>query len=102
MKNNIEPVITPLFYETGPKKTVPACPMEFVAWFQPYVSFHSYNPGDKDCDTKATQELPFFVNKFGPKWTEFTTTARQQLPGYHLEVSNFQQSQVLSRPPPLL
>jgi len=89
MKNDIAPVIKPLFYETGAKKTVPACPVDCVAWFQPYASFHSYNPGDKDCEPKATQELPFFVDKFGPKWTEFTTTAHEQLPGHHLEVHSF-------------
>lgn len=98
MKNNIAPVIKPLFYETGTKKTVPACPIDCVAWFHPYVSFHSYNPGDKDCDPKATQELPFFVENFGPKWTEFTTTAHEQLPGHHLEVSYFHHSRILGRP----
>ena len=92
MKDNIAPVIKPLFYETGAKKTVPICPMDCVAWFHPYVSFHSYNPGDKSCKIKATQELPFFVDNFGPKWTEFTTTAHEQLPGHHLEVSYFQHS----------
>lgn len=99
MKNNIEPVIKPLFYETGAKKTVPICPMDCVAWFHPYVSFHSYNPGDKSCKIKATQGLPFFVDNFGPKWTEFTTTAHEQLPGHHLEVSYFQYSQVLGKYP---
>ena len=97
MKNNIAPVIKPLFYETGAKKTVPICPMDCVAWFHPYVSVHSYNPGDKSCKIKATQALPFFVDNFGPKWTEFTTTAHEQLPGHHLEVSYFQYSQVLGK-----
>lgn len=89
MSNNIKPVIDPLFYNSGPKRTVPACAMDCVAWYQPYASFHSYNPGSKDCKTKATQGLPFFLAKFGPKWTEFTTTAHEQLPGHHLEVQSF-------------
>lgn len=89
MKNNIGPVYKPLFYRSGPKNTVPACPMDVVAWFHPHARFHAYAPGSKDCKVKATQGLPFFADNYGPKWTEFTTTAHEQLPGHHLEVHSY-------------
>ncbi|XP_078384992.1 uncharacterized protein LOC144667449 [Oculina patagonica] len=88
-KNNIEPVIKPLFYYSGAKKTVPDCGIDCIAWFHPYASYHLYSPGNKNCTIKASQGLPFFVDTFGPKWTEFTTTAHEQLPGHHLEVQSF-------------
>ena len=90
MTNNIGPVVEPLFYRSGPKKTVPDCTVEVSAWFEPYASYHAYGPGSEDCIYKGRQVLPFFMDRFGPKWTEFTTTAHEQLPGHHLEVSNIQ------------
>lgn len=89
MKNNIGPVYKPLFYRSGPKNTVPVCPVDVISWFHPHVRFHGYVPGSKDCKVKATQGLPFFADNFGPKWTEFTTTAHEQLPGHHLEVHSY-------------
>ena len=92
MKNNIGPVYKPLFYRSSPKNTVPVRPVDVISWFHPHVRFHGYVPGSKDCKVKATQGLPFFADNFGPKWTEFTTTAHEQLPGHHLEVGAFQRS----------
>lgn len=89
MKNNIRPVLDPLFYNSGPKRTIPACPAEVVPWYLPAASFHSFNVGSKDCNTKSSQGLPFFLAKYGPKWTQFTTTSHEQLPGHQLEVQSF-------------
>ena len=82
----IRPYLSSLFHENGAKKTVPVCPVAVVPWFHPYSSFHSYSIGDKDCNVIATQGLPFFLERYGPKWTEYTTTGHEQLPGHHLEV----------------
>lgn len=89
MSNNIQPLLDTLFYTSGAKTTIPKCPIECKGLYHPYANFHSYTPGSKDCKTKATQRLPFFQERFGPKWTEFTTTAHEQLPGHHLEVQSF-------------
>jgi len=40
-----------------------------------------------DCKELAYQTLPFFMDDFGPIYTEYTTTSHEQLPGHHLEVS---------------
>lgn len=53
MKINIELVIKLFFYEIGVKKIVLVCLMECVGWFKFYVSFYSYNFGDKDCKIKV-------------------------------------------------
>lgn len=91
MNKNIRPILDPLFYADGAKRTIPSCPMDVVPFYNPYTSFHAYHPGSKDCKVKATQALPFFLDKFGPKWTEYTTTAHEQLPGHHLEVQSFEE-----------
>ncbi|RMX39595.1 hypothetical protein pdam_00004022, partial [Pocillopora damicornis] len=89
MKTKVKPVIDTLFYSSGRKKTVPACSLEVTADFHPFVSYHAYGVGSKDCTSKSTQYLPFFMDKFGPKWTEYTTTAHEQLPGHQLEVQSY-------------
>lgn len=90
MKTKVKPVIDTLFYSSGRKKTVPACSLEVTADFHPFVSYHAYGVGSKDCTSKSKQYLPFFMDKFGPKWTEYTTTAHEQLPGHQLEVGEVQ------------
>ena len=92
MKNNIGPVCKPLFYRSSPKNIVPVCLVDVISWFHPHVRFHGYVSGSKECKDKATQGLPFFTDNFGPKWTEFTTTAHEQLPGHQLEAGAFQRS----------
>ena len=90
MGENIRPVLDSLFYTEEPKRTIPSCPVDVVPFYHPYSSFHAYYPGSKDCKIKATQALPFFLDKFGPRWTEYTTTAHEQLPGHHLEVCSYE------------
>ena len=84
--STIRPVLDPLFYDSGPKRSIPTCQIEVIPWYQPYASFHAYDPGSKDCKKNSSQALPFFLDKFGPKWTEYTTTSHEQLPGHQLEV----------------
>lgn len=89
MTNHITPLLAANFYSSGPKKTIPVCGVDLYAWFQPSASYHLYGPGAKDCSWKGSQVLPFFMDRFGPKWTEYTTTAHEQMPGHHLEVQSY-------------
>ena len=79
-----------LFYLTGPKKTVPECAVEVKPDFNPSVSFHHYVPTYKGCSGKAIHYLPFFLDNYGPIYSEWTTTAHETLPGHHMEVNNIQ------------
>jgi len=88
VKQKIEPFFKDLFYDDGPKKCIPKCPVEIVPWFHPHVVFHAYFIGTKDCSVKASQGLPFFTANYGPKWTEYTT-AVHEVPGHHVEVQSF-------------
>lgn len=86
--NQIRPKLSNLFYTSGPKKTIPECPVKVAPWFHSEAVYHSYTESDSvSCEASPSlQLLPFFVDNYGPKYTEWTTTAHEQLPGHHLEV----------------
>ncbi|KAK2571317.1 hypothetical protein P5673_003897 [Acropora cervicornis] len=84
----LKPKIKPLFYDAPPNKTTASCGISARGEYNPTVCFHGYveNLG---CKVSAYQTLPFFMDNFGPKYTEYTTTAHEQSPGHHLEVQGY-------------
>ena len=73
-----------LFYSTGRKRTLPNCSVEVIPDFNPSVSYHHYAP----CTiAKAIHYLPFFIDNYGPRYAEWTTTAHETIPGHHVEVN---------------
>lgn len=88
--NLIRPKLSKLFYPSGPQQTIPECPIMVAPWYHSEAVFHSYTESkDISCAANPSlQLLPFFVDNYGPRYTEWTTTAHEQLPGHHLEVRN--------------
>ena len=86
VENIIKPYLKNFLYDSGPKNCIPKCPVDIKAWYQPHSVFQAYFIGSKDCSFKAQQILPFFVENFGPKWTEYTTMIHE-FAGHHVEVS---------------
>ena len=82
----IKPYLKNFLYDSGPKNCIPKCPVDIKAWYHPHSVFQAYFIGNKDCSYKAQQILPFFVENFGPKWTEYTTMIHE-FAGHHVEVS---------------
>ena len=85
VRDQLKPFLKDLFYDSGPKNCIPKCPMDVIPWFHGHATFHSYFIGNKDCSYKASQGLPFFVENYGPKWTEYTTSVHE-FSGHHVEV----------------
>lgn len=84
----IRPKMTPLFSGIGPMKTIPDSAIKVVPWYHLEAVFHQYvESNSASCQTPSLHMLPFFIDNFGPKYTEWTTTAHEQLPGHHLEVT---------------
>lgn len=81
----LKPKIKPLFYDAPPNKTTASCGISVRGEYNPTVCFHGYVE-KLGCKVSAYQTLPFFMDNFGPKYTEYTTTAHEQSPGHHLEV----------------
>lgn len=88
VRDQLKPFLKDLFYDSGPKNCIPKCPMDVIPWFHGHATFHSYFIGNKDCSYKASQGLPFFVENYGPKWTEYTTSVHE-FPGHHVEVQSY-------------
>ena len=87
--NLIRPKLSRLFYDSGQKKTLPDCGIQVVPWYHSEAVFQSYSESKGiNCTAPSLQMLPFFVDNFGPIYTEWTTSAHEQLPGHHLEVIN--------------
>lgn len=78
----LTPKIKDLFYDSSSKRTTPSCGISVSGDFNPLACFHGY-----DAKCPASQTLPFFMDDFGPKYTEYTTASHEQLPGHHLEVT---------------
>lgn len=84
----IRPKMAPLFYGIGPMKTIPDSAIKVVPWYHLEAVFHQYvESNSASCQTPSLHMLPFFIDNFGPKYTEWTTTVHEQLPGHHLEVT---------------
>ncbi len=82
----LKPKLKSLFYDSPPKKTMPSCGISVKGEYNPEICFHGYEV-NYGCKVSAYQTLPFFMDNFGPRYTEYTTTSHEQLPGHHLEVS---------------
>lgn len=85
----LRPKLEPLFYFSPPKKTTPSSGISVKGEYNPEICFHGYEVSMPDFMVPAYHTLPFFMDDFGPKYTEYTTTSHEQLPGHHLEVQGF-------------
>ena len=72
--------------EDNPKRTSPKCGIELKANFNPSSAAQSYRVSDKDCTKPAKYYLPFFLDKPGPIYKEWTTNAHEARPGHHYAV----------------
>ncbi|XP_032229067.1 uncharacterized protein LOC5504853 [Nematostella vectensis] len=81
--------IMDLFHMVGSKTSVPSCPFRPEPDFNPLTATPKYHETDPECSKPATYGIPFFVQKPGPKWQEWTTTSHEVSPGHHLQVQVF-------------
>ena len=75
------------FYHSGPRRSVPSCPVKLVPDFNPSAGVPSYIEGDEDCNDQGQYFIPFFNEKSGPKHEDTTTNGHEARPGHHLQVS---------------
>ena len=85
----LESKIGNLFHNDAgnPKRTSPSCGVQLKPDFNPSSAAASYVNSDKSCSKPATYFLPFFMNKPGPFYEEWTTNAHEARPGHHYQVS---------------
>ena len=83
----ISPKIVDMFYFTGDKDSTPNCPVDLRPDFNPSTGVQSYSSSDPTCSKPAYYNIPFFMDKMGPKSSEWSISAHEVRPGHHLEVN---------------
>lgn len=73
----------------GPKKTTPICPVSMATNFVPSSGSPSYLTFGSKCSRPATYFLPFFLDRMGPKYSDWTVNAHEALPGHHLQSQGY-------------
>ncbi|XP_068722705.1 uncharacterized protein [Montipora capricornis] len=81
----LDPKTINMFYFSGPKHTTPNCPIDFAPDFNPSTSAN-YGSAGKDCKQNAHYYIPFFLERPGPKYEEWSTSAHEGRPGHHTQV----------------
>ncbi|KXJ27498.1 uncharacterized protein LOC110235879 [Exaiptasia diaphana] len=92
----LEGKIIDMFYFTGSKRTTPSCPATLEPDFTPESAAQSYSRSDATCSHSASYYIPFFMDRPGPRFEEWSVNAHEVMPGHHLQdqgnVENFMDS----------
>lgn len=82
------PKLLNMFYFGGPKHTNPNCPIELRPSLNPSSGIQSYEYSNPLCTKPAYYNFPFFLNKLGPRSSEWSINAHEARPGHHIQVTN--------------
>ena len=75
-----------MFHFGGDKQTNPNCPIELRPNLNPSSGIQSYDDSDPMCLKPAYYNFPFFLNKLGPRSSEWSINAHEARPGHHIQV----------------
>lgn len=81
------PKIVDMFYYAGDKHSTPNCPVELRPDLNPSSGIQSYDGSDPMCLKPAHYNIPFFLNRLGPKFSEWSINSHEARPGHHIQVS---------------
>ena len=81
------PKIVDMFYFAGDKHSTPNCPVELRPSLNPSSGIQSYQESDSLCSKPAYYNIPFFLDRFGPKSSEWSINAHEARPGHHIQVN---------------
>lgn len=83
--------ILKLFHFTGERRTIPTCPVQPVINFSPTVGVATHTRSLSTCRYTARYNLPFFVDKMGSEFMEWTTAVHEGIPGHHLQEASYRE-----------
>ena len=81
------PKITDMFYFAGDKHSTPNCPVELRPDLNPSSGIQSYDGSDAMCTKPAHYNIPFFLDRLGPRFSEWSINAHEARPGHHIQVT---------------
>ncbi|KAK3734010.1 hypothetical protein QZH41_009863, partial [Actinostola sp. cb2023] len=82
----LDPKTINMFYFTGAKHTTPNCPVELKPNLNPSSGAQSYSSSNKACTYSASYYIPFFLERLGPNFSEWSINAHEARPGHHTQV----------------
>jgi len=80
------PKITDMFHFAGDKHSTPNCPVELRPDLNPSSGIQSYDGSDPMCLKPAHYNIPFFLAKLGPKFSEWSINSHEARPGHHIQI----------------
>ena len=81
------PKITDMFHFAGDKHSTPNCPIELRPDLNPSSGIQSYDGSDPMCLKPTHYNIPFFLDKLGPKFSEWSINSHESRPGHHIQVN---------------
>ena len=82
------PKIVDMFHFAGDKHSTPNCPVTLVPDLNPSSGIQSYDGSDAMCLKPSRYNIPFFLERLGPKFSEWSINAHEARPGHHIQVFN--------------
>ena len=82
----LDPTTVDMFYFTGKQHTTPNCPVEMRPDLNPTSGAQSYDSSNKKCTKTAFYNVPFFLENFGPRYSEWSVNAHEARPGHHTQI----------------
>ncbi|KAK3717883.1 hypothetical protein QZH41_014887 [Actinostola sp. cb2023] len=86
LMSTLDPKTVGMFHFNGYKHTVPNCPVEMRPSLNPSSGAQSYSRSTSKCPRPAYYNIPFFLDRPGPKYEELSVNAHEARPGHHTQV----------------
>lgn len=80
------PKIVDMFHFSGDKHSTPNCPVTLVPDLNPSSGIQSYDGSDSMCLKPSRYNIPFFLERLGPKFSEWSINAHEARPGHHIQI----------------
>ena len=81
----IHPQLQDVFYFTGGYSSVPNCPIRMQPHYNPSNGAMYFQSSDSGCNTATQFGLPFFLEKYGPRFQEWSVNGHEARPGHHFQ-----------------
>ena len=77
--------LTSVFHFTGPMTSSPNCPIKITPHYNPSNGAMYFQQSDASCSVPAEFGLPFFLEKYGPMFQEWSVVGHEGRPGHHFQ-----------------
>ena len=81
----IHPQLNDFFYFTGEKVSVPNCPIIIKPHFDPSLGSIMSEASDAKCSQPTVFALPFFLERYGPRYQEWSIAGHVARPGHNFQ-----------------